>query len=915
VATTTFLFTDIEGSTRLWEAHPEAMKVALAAHDEITTKHVDANGGRVFKHMGDGAIAVFGSAADAIDAAKAIQAALADTTHPDVGTLRVRMGIHSGEVEERDGDYFGPTLNRAARLMSAGHGGQVLVSLVAERLAGNRSDLEDLGEHRLRDLGKPERIFQVSSATEFPKLRTLDIAPNNLPVFATSFIGRENELEELAKLVRGARLVTVTGVGGAGKTRLSLQAAAELADGFPDGVWLVELGAVTDPDLVDAAFAEGLSIGQEEGKSLRDSVVDSLRVKEALLIVDNCEHLVDATAGFVDAVLSSAPDVKVLTTSRELLSVPGEVAYGLRSMALPGPGEPVDARTIGRYDAVRLFTERAIAAKPDFAVDADSAPAVVEICHRLDGMPLALELAASRLRTFSPAKVAELLDQRFRLLTGGSRTALPRQQTLEATIEWSYRLLDDREQALLRRLSAFQGGFTYEAVAAVAAVDPIDELDILELLPSLVDKSLVVADERDGDTRYRLLETIRQFARNLFEDSDEADTIRLAHARHFESLATEAAKHIRGPDEAAWWARIDAELDNLRLAMTWSVENGHGDLALSTATGFWRFWWFKGRWLEGARWLEAALDSSGDDVDDLLLARGLLGYGSLVEFSTARVVESLGLRRSPVESLDRSIELFASLHEAGIDPSLLHEGYAAALINRGVLHELRGEDDEVTALMERALDVSRAIGDITGITVALGNLAQGAVEAGDLDEALRLHDEAIAVSEQIGSNVRLGDAWSQRAQLVLRAGDLRAAGEAMQKARSYAAAAELPHYVDFYDVVLAMNDYLLGEGSAQTIRDRLAVVVRHEAIAQSAGFLPDLLAATLLADEAEGRLEHAATVIGAFRAAETGNDHLIVVIPPVIERVRARLPADEFERLADLGNRLQPIEAAALLTN
>lgn len=485
--TFTFLLTDIEGSTRLWENHPEEMRQALHIHDGIITDAVTSHGGNVFKHTGDGMAAAFDSASPALAAAAGIQRELSATSIPKIGGLRVRIGVHSGEAEQRGDDYFGPPLNRVARLMSVGHGGQTLVSLVTARLAeaDESPELLDLGEHRLRDLGRPEHIFQLKAASTdgFPPLRTLDARLNNLPVIPTSFIGRETELAELTDVLRHSRLVTVTGVGGAGKTRLVLQAAAESSSDFPAGVWLVLLGALIDPELLDEAVMESLGIEQPTGTKPRQALLEHLSGREMLLILDNCEHLVTAVADLATDILTHSPECVLLTTSRELLGVSGEAAFGLRSMSLPK--REVNAERLMSFDAARLFVERATAVDHHFSLEEDNAGAVLEICRRLDGMPLAIELAAARVRTFSPSKIAELLDQRFRLLTGGSRTALPRQQTLEATIEWSYRLLYPEEQKLFSGLSVFQGGFTLEAVIEVCATEELEELDILELLRSL----------------------------------------------------------------------------------------------------------------------------------------------------------------------------------------------------------------------------------------------------------------------------------------------------------------------------------------------------------------------------------------------------------------------------------------------
>ncbi|MEX1287748.1 MAG: tetratricopeptide repeat protein, partial [Acidimicrobiia bacterium] len=642
-------------------------------------------------------------------------------------------------------------------------------------------------------------------------------------------------------------------------------------------------------------------------------LLTDLSGRTALLVVDNCEHLVGAAAGLIDQVLGTSASLAVVATSRELLGIAGEVAFGLRSLRLPLVGDTPSPAELVEYDGIQLFVERATAAKPDFRIDDDNAESVLEICRRLDGMPLALELAASRVRSFSVAKIAELLDQRFRLLTGGSRTALPRQQTLAATIEWSYRLLDDSEQVLLRRLSAFQGGFTYESVAEVAIGDPIDEFDLMELLPSLVDKSLVVADEVDGQVRYRLLETIRQFARDLFEDTDETDDVRLRHAEHFTTLAEEAGRHIRGPDEGIWWARIDQELDNLRLAATWAVEHDRATLALRLVSGFWRYWWFKARWIEGATWIEGVLDAAADEADDLLLAQGLLAHGSLVEGTNPETRARLGLRRDPEASLERSVELYAALHAAGTDAALLRQGYCAALVNLGVLAEIQGDVDRTQDLMREALRVARELDDVPGITVALGNLAEGAVEAGDFDEARRLHDEAIAVADQLGSNARLADTWSQRSQIELEAGDVEAAGAALRTARRHAAAADLPHLMAFLDACLALNAAFAGSGDAQQVRASLAAVGEYEAVVRNPRFAVDLAVCLLVAEALDGEDEGAAVAFGILRVLPTEARYLEYHLAPIVADVRDRLGDAAFEAAVARGAALDPDEVVSLL--
>ncbi len=788
------------------------MRSALAAHDELVTKAVDAHEGKVFKHTGDGIAAVFGSAPDAVVAAGAMLRALLATPFPDIGSLRVRMAVHSGEAEEREGDFFGPPLNRVSRLMSAAHGNQVLVSLVTEQLCGTRLpegiSLMDLGEHRLRDLTRPERVFQLLAddlPSDFPDLVTPDLVPNNLPTLATSFVGRAQELAELDKLIRAARLVTITGVGGAGKTRLALQAAAQFAQEFRDGIWFVELAAITDPTLVTSATATALGVPEQAGRPLQDSMLDHLSDRKALIIMDNCEHVISEAAVLVEAVLSGASECRVVATSRELLGVGGEVALGMRSMSMPAAGTPTDWAELSRYDAVRLFTERAAASVSTFRVAGDNAAAVQEICRRLDGMPLALELAAARLRSFSPQQLADLLDQRFRLLTGGSRTALPRQQTLAAAIDWSYQLLGSNERLLFERLAVFQGGFTLEAAQEVCSSDELDAFDVLELIPALVDKSLVVADSGDVAVRYRLLETIRQFARDQLDRDRAGDDFRVRHASYFMHLAEAAEPHVRGADERLWWERIDADLDNLRQAMIWSLEAGSAETAMRIAGAVWRFWWFTVRFSEGISWLERALHAGGD-VPKHTGAKALLGLGTLLGF--------VGRAGEGIPHLERSLALYRELDAEGADPSLLRYGYSAVLINISAQPGVVDDPDRTRALNEEALDVAERMNDPAGTAVALGNLAEGQARAGNPEAAREGFRAAIEASRRLGSDHRLGDAYSQLGMFELSAGRPDLARDAFEHGFRHAEQGGLGEFAAWHRSQIAVARHDAGEREA-----------------------------------------------------------------------------------------------------
>jgi predicted ATPase/class 3 adenylate cyclase len=564
----TFLFTDIEGSTRRWEADADAMRAALLAHDEVLRKAIEEHGGFLFKHTGDGVCAAFSSPGEAVDAAIAAQFKL---------ELPVRMGIATGEAELRDGDYFGTVLNRAARVMAAGHGRQVLV---ADSTAGLLSgvDLLDLGPRRLRDLPTPVGVFQVRAPgllEDFPPLRTLDPSPGNLRVQTTSLIGRESELTDIAAAVRAHRLITLTGVGGVGKTRLSLEVAAQLADEFPDRVWVFELAGVTDPAAVPDAVAAVLGITQQPGKTVSESVAAALEGRVRLLVFDNCEHVLDAAADLIEAILAHSATVKILATSREGLGVPDEQVSPVRCL---------DAAAGIDSAAVRLFVERAQGIAPSFSMaNADEAGAVVEICRRLDGIPLAIELASSRMASMTASEVRDRLDHRFRLLVG-SRRGLARHQTLRHAVAWSYDLLDDAEKALLERCSVFAGGFDLQSACAVAGFADADDYAVLDLLDALVRKSLLVADRSSGRTRFSMLETIRQFAEDHLVADGEATDARTAHARYFAGRETDIMALWDSPRQREAYEWFSAELANLRTAFRWAADNGDLDDAATIAT-------------------------------------------------------------------------------------------------------------------------------------------------------------------------------------------------------------------------------------------------------------------------------------------------------------------------------------------
>jgi predicted ATPase/class 3 adenylate cyclase len=565
----TFLFTDVEGSTRRWEADADAMRVALLVHDEVLRSAIEGHGGFLFKHTGDGVCGAFSSPRAAVDAAIAAQRKL---------ELPVRMGLATGEAELRDGDYFGAVLNRAARVMAAGHGGQILL---AESTAGLLSgvDLVDLGPRRLRDLPTPVQVFQVQAEglqTDFPPLRALDVSPGNLRPAPTSLIGRESEVAEVHAAVKAHRLVTLTGVGGVGKTRLAVEVAARLVDEFPDGVWFFELAAVTDPGAVPDAVAAVLGITQQPGKSVAESVAAALEGRVRLLVFDNCEHVLDAAADLIEAILAASATTKMMATSREGLGIADERLWPVPSLDV---GAGVDSA------AVALFVERAQHVSPRFTVGDDGeADAVVEICGRLDGIPLAIELAASRMAAMTAGEVRDRLDHRFRLLVG-SRRGLERHHTLRHAVAWSYDLLDDTEKALLDRCSVFAGGFDLHSACAVAGFpDGPDDFATLDLLDGLVRKSLLVADRSAGRTRFSMLETIRQFAEEQLVAGGEASEIRAAHSRYFAGREADVLALWDSPRQRAAYDWFTVELANLRTAFRWAADHGDLDVAAPIAS-------------------------------------------------------------------------------------------------------------------------------------------------------------------------------------------------------------------------------------------------------------------------------------------------------------------------------------------
>ena len=605
--TITYLFTDVEGSTPLWQRHPDEMKIVMARHDSLLTSTFEANGGTVVRPRGEGdsIFAVFLRASDAVGASCEAQQLLLRETWPTDISIRVRMAMHTGESELREHDYYGNAVNRCARLRSIAHGGQILISeataqLVRDDLSGEIS-LRGLGSHRLKDLQRPEQVFQLihpDLPADFPALKSLDGHPHNLPAQLTSFIGREDEIDEVNGLLATARLVTLAGAGGSGKTRLAQEIGASVIEDYPDGVWFIGLAALSDPNMVRSHVAATFNVGE-------DALYGYLQGKSVLVILDNCEHLLAGAASLVQLLLS-CPGVTVIATSREALNLAGERASQVPPLPIPVQDAAQDI-TAG-CPSVDLFIERSQAANPAFQLTVSNTVSVNQIVRRLDGIPLAIELAASRVKLLQPAEIADRLEECFKLLKGGPVDALPYHQTLESCIDWSYDMLEEEQQILFRQLSVFRGGFTLSACGAVSGSD--DEFEVLESLGQLVDKSLVRTVPTGEETRYYLLEPLRQYAAGRITAEEVADAGG-RHASYFQDLAEQAAPELRGPRQLEWLARLETEHDNFRAALSWGLEASEADCAQRTAAALLWFWIVRRHVADGVAWFDRVLAIDG----------------------------------------------------------------------------------------------------------------------------------------------------------------------------------------------------------------------------------------------------------------------------------------------------------------
>jgi len=818
--TVTFLFTDIEGSTELWERFPESMSGALARHDGIVRDTIVAHGGHVFKEVGDGIYGAFASAPRAVAAALAVQRALQLEEWVTNEPLRVRVALHAGEARPREGDYYGRVLNRTARILAAGHGGQILLSQAVERLTSASFPegvaLRDLGERSLKDLTDPERLFQLVAddlPTEFPPLRTLDVRPHNIPAQTSPLIGREEEIREIRELVLdpSIRLVTLLGPGGTGKTRLALHVAAEQIDAFPDGVFIVNLAPIREPALLPETILEVWGLRPEEEEPAMRTLTSYLEEQELLLILDNFEQIVDG-APMVDQLLRSAPGLTVLVTSQASLRLRAEQEYPVPPLRLPDVGEDRNVESLQANEAVALFEERARAIQPAFRVTADNAAVVASLVRQLDGLPLAIELAAARIKLFPPEAIERRLQRQFDFLTSRSRDLPPRQRTLRSAIEWSYDLLEEEEKILFRRQAVFDGGYTFEAAEAVCS--PEDEaIDVLGGLESLVDKSLLRAVvTEDGEPRFERLRTIRAFALEKLEEGGDAERWHRRHAEHFAELAEEVDPS-RGsdPDVDGRLARFSLELENLRAAFEWAMSRREASLAVRLCRALPAVWFTRGLLEDGKRWLERVL-ALGDDLTELDRAHALNLFGRLAQIQgdnspaviakfeeslerfrsagdragEARALMNIGNARNRLGQGRRARELFDEALEIyrEIDDPF---GTGGALMNLGDSWRAEGDDERALDYFERARDTARVSGNRIGLGYALGYVGAVHHHRGDLEEARRAYEESEELFRELGSLPGLMWAVCYRAMLARDLGERERArelfGEGMEAAR------------------------------------------------------------------------------------------------------------------------------------
>ncbi|HQR57323.1 MAG TPA: tetratricopeptide repeat protein [Burkholderiaceae bacterium] len=804
----TYLFSDIEGSTRLWESDPALAARTLAWHDELSRTVVGRHRGTIVKMTGDGMHAAFDDPADAMAAAVDLQIALGETAAGHA-PISVRCGLHLGVDQRRDNDFFGPAVNRAARIMSAAHGGQILVSrAVSERVAGRLPPevaLRDLGAVRLRDLGSAETLCQIVHPrlrSDFPPLRSMASTPNNLAEQLNSFVGRDREMEQVRQLLANSRLLTLLGMGGLGKSRLSMQVAAIVLDDYPDGVWFVELAALSDPQLVPQAVASVLGVKEAPGATLLEALARFVRDRKLLIVLDNCEHLVQACAELAKRLLQAGPQVRLLASTRDALRIAGETVFQVAPLPPPARDEATLDALLAN-DAVRLFVDRATAVQPAFRLTAKSAAVVADICRRLDGIPLALELAAARTRSMPIEAIAARLNERFRLLTSSDRTVLPRQQTLRALIDWSYDLLPPDEQRLFQRLSVFAGGWTLDAAESVVAGGPIEAGSVMDLLANLVEKSLVMLDPDSG--RYRMLDTVRHYAAERLAQSDEESASRSRHLAWCLAVAERARAGLAGPEQGRWIAELDSERENLLAAHRWCDRAEDGvEQGLQLVFLLKLYWYQHGLLTLGHRVTTEALARTRADDRSLVRCRGLADVGQFCTFM-GRYAEARGY-------LEDSLELARELGD--------QNRLAAVLQTLGLACRGDGDMPNAERFSAESITVARAVGNQRQLASALNSHAQLLRQQGDLGGAETLYSEAVRILETLGDHESVA------------IGRLNLAVVAIERRQTDRARALLGQALQ---VATTLGSQQLGQSTFDILAGQCAAEGRHDAALQMFG--------------------------------------------------------------------------------
>jgi predicted ATPase/class 3 adenylate cyclase len=868
--TVTFLFTDIESSTRLWHEHADTMPHAYARHDTILREAIAANGGVVYKTVGDAFQVAFPTAIAGVNAARAAQRLLQTETWPTAEPLTVRMALHTGAVDPLpDGDYRSPVLNRLGRLLGAGHGGQVLVSQATMELARDHLPagvaFRDLGEQHLKDLYRPERVYQLAADGidgQFPPLMTLDARPNNLPIQPTQFIGRQEDVRAVIAILDqpGNRLVTLTGPGGMGKTRLALQVGADMLDAFREGVFFVSLDSLTDASLVPDAIGKVFRLREEPGVPMVITLRTYLHDRATLLVLDNLEQIIDCSP-FIGALLAECPRLKVVATSRIRLQIRGEREYSLRPLSLPRRGETFDSAALSQFESVRLFLDRAQASMPDFKVTDDNAAPIAEICTRLDGLPLAIELAAARVRMLPPEAMLRRLSSRLPLLTGGGRDLPERQQTLRGAIAWSYELLNKDDRALFRRMSVFAGGTTMAAIETVTAGEG-EPWDVFDGLERLVNHSLVRQTEVSREPLFSMFETIREYGLEELERYGESDEARRTHARYYAGLA--GSVDPDGPELVGWLDRMLAEQDNVRAALGWAVEHDH-DLALRLTADSGDFWRWRGAIREGRSWTSRILGLEDIDTTSIAWGRVLLIWSRMAPLDSS-------------EHIDRA-------QRAGMDALAIFRargaaGYASRTLSTlSLMAAARDDIQGAYALGDESIAIAKERGDDARLALGLNNYGYIALMLGDLETARRHLDEALVMARRVGSG-HLGTVLGSAAELAM-------AEESWERAEQLWGEAVVQTWISKFDWELSFMLQGLIIVAAEGARwERMAFLGGVEASLRNVGD-----------DGAEDSFDHIAGLpsLEAYRRS--------------IDGARAALSESEFQRLWSRGAAL-PIEEA-----